>query len=130
MERIYIKWGIDMSVLKKNTKKEFGEIEPKEAFIEIEKNKDNPDFVVLDVRTPKEYSEGHIENANLLNVQSEDFENQLEKLDKDKTYVVYCKAGIRGCKAVDLMEKHGYKEVHNITGGIDKWKSKRLPVTE
>lgn len=118
-----------MSVLK-STKKEFEEIEPKEAFTEIEKNRENPDFVVLDVRTQKEFDEGHIENANLLNVKSRDFENQLERIDKNKKYFVYCKAGIRGCKAVDLMKKHGFKEVHNITGGIDKWKSKRLPVTE
>jgi rhodanese-related sulfurtransferase len=119
-----------MSALKKSTKKEFEEIEPKEAFTILEKNKDNPDFVILDVRTPEEYDEGHIEDANLLNVKSRDFENELEKMDKNKKYFVYCKAGVRGCKAVELMEKHGYGEVHNIAGGIDKWKAKRLPVNE
>lgn len=119
-----------MSVLKKSGKKEFEEIEPKEAFTILEKNRDNPDLVVLDVRTPEEYEKGHIEDANLLNVKSRDFENELEKMDKNKKYFVYCKAGIRGCKAVELMEKHGYSEVHNIAGGIDKWKAKRLPVEE
>lgn len=120
--------GIVMFAAKKSSKKGFEEIEPKDAFNILEKNKDNPDLVVLDVRTPEEYDEGHIEDAYLLNIKSKDFEDELEKMDKDKTYFVYCKAGIRGCKATDLMENHGYKEVHNISGGIDKWKSKRLPV--
>ena len=109
-------------------KKEFEEIEPKEAFTILEKHRDDPNFVILDVRTPKEYDEGHIENAYLLNVKSDSFEDELEKMDKDKKYFVYCKAGIRGCKAADLMEKHGYKEIHNIIGGIDKWKQNRLPL--
>lgn len=119
-----------MSLFKRSTKKGVEEIEPKEAFIEIEKHRNNPDFVIIDARTPEEYSLGHIENAHLLNAQAEDFENKLEKMDKEKKYFVYCKAGRRGNKVVNFMKQHGYKEVHNIAGGIDKWKSKRLPVTK
>lgn len=104
-------------------------MDPKEAFIEIEKHHDNQDFVVLDVRTPKEYQKEHLENARLLDVKSRDFKEKLEKMDKNKQYFVYCKAGKRGCKATELMHEHGYKKVINIAGGIDKWKSKRLPVT-
>ena len=118
-----------MSILKSGSKKDVQEIEPKDAFIEIEKHRDDPDFVILDVRTPDEYSEEHLENAHLLDVRSKEFEDELEKMDKNKKYFVYCKAGLRGCRAVDLMQAHGYKDVHNIKGGIDKWKSKRLPVT-
>lgn len=118
-----------MSILKRSSKKGVEEIEPKEAFIEIEKHRDNPDFVILDVRTPEEYELGHLENSHNMDVRSDDFEDKLEKMDKSKKYFVYCKAGKRGCKAVEKMEKHGYKDVRNITGGIDKWKSKRLPVT-
>ncbi len=117
-----------MSIFKRGTKKEVEEIEPKEAFTEIEKHRDDPDYVILDVRTPKEYAKEHLENANNIDVNSSDFEDEVEKLDKNKKYIVYCKAGVRGCKAVDLMKKHDFKEVNNITGGIDKWKSKRLPV--
>jgi rhodanese-related sulfurtransferase len=119
-----------MSILKRSSKKGIEEIEPKEAFTEIEKHRDDPDFVVLDVRTPKEYEQEHLENAHLLDVKSKDFEDEIEKMDKEKEYFVYCKAGVRGCKAVDLMKNHGYTKVLNITGGIDKWKSKRLPVTK
>jgi rhodanese-related sulfurtransferase len=118
-----------MSIFKRGSKKGVEELEPKEAFIEIEKQRNNPDFVVLDVRTPKEYQNEHLENAKLLDVKSNDFEDKLENMDKDKEYYVYCKAGVRGCNAVEKMQKHGFNKVINITGGIDKWKAKRLPVT-
>ena len=116
-----------MSIFKRS--KKVDEIEPKQAFIEIEKHRNNPNFVLLDVRDPNEYNKEHLENAQLLTVKSTDFEDELEKMDKNKKYFVYCRKGKRGYKAAELMEKHGFKEVYNITGGIDKWKSKRLPVT-
>ena len=116
-----------MSIFKRS-RKVVDEIEPKESFIEIEKNRNNPNFVILDVRDPNEYNKEHLENAHILTVKSPNFEDELEKMDKNKKYFVYCRKGKRGCKAAELMEKHGFNEVHNITGGIDKWKSKRLPV--
>ncbi len=109
-------------------KREFEEIEPKEVFTVLEKHRDNPDFVILDVRTPKEYEEGHIENAYLLNFRSGSFEDELGKMDKTKKYFVYCRTGRRSRKAVELMKENGYSEAHNVIGGIDKWKRNRLPV--
>jgi len=117
-----------MSIFKPGSKKGV-QLEPKEAFTIIEKHRNNPDFVVLDVRTPEEYQKEHLENAKLLDIKSNDFEDKLENMDKDKEYYVYCKAGKRGCKAAEIMHEHGFKKVINITGGINKWKSKRLPVT-
>ena len=117
-----------MSIFKKNTKNDIEEIEPKEAFTILEKNKNDPNYVPLDVRTPKEYDEGHIENATYLNIKSKDFEAELDKLDNNKKYFVYCKSGKRSSKGINLMKKHGFNEIYNITGGIDKWKSKRLPI--
>lgn len=117
-----------MSIFKKSSKKGINEFEPEKAFIEIENHQHNPDFLVLDVRTPKEYQKEHLKNAQLLNVKSSNFEDELEKMDKNKKYFIYCKTGRRGSKAVELMQKHGYKKVFNISGGINKWKSKGLPV--
>ncbi|MDD1774400.1 MAG: rhodanese-like domain-containing protein [Methanobacterium sp.] len=119
-----------MSILKRSSKKGIEEMEPKEAFKEIEKHHNDPGFIVLDVRTPPEYQQEHLENAKLLDVKSSGFEEELEKMDKDKKYFVYCKAGVRGCNAVEKMHEHGFKNVTNIKGGIDKWKTKRLPVNE
>ncbi len=111
-----------------NRKKDFKEIEPKEAFTILEKHRDDSNYIPLDVRTPKEYEEGHIENAEFLNVNSPNFEEELDKLDKNKTYYVYCRSGMRSAKAIKLMEKHGFNEIYNIIGGLQKWKSKRLPI--
>lgn len=117
-----------MSIFKKSTKKNFEDIEPKEAFTILEKHRGDRDYVALDVRTPKEYKDGHIENATFLNVKSKNFEEELEKLDKNKKYFVYCKSGMRSNKGSNLMKKHGFEEVYNIIGGIEKWKASRLPI--
>ncbi len=112
----------------KGGKKEIKEIEPKDAFTLLEKNRDNPDYVVLDVRTPEEYDKGHIENALLLNIKSEDFENEFEQMDKNKKYFIYCKTGRRSDKVASLMNKYGFSEIYHIAGGFEKWKLKRLPI--
>lgn len=117
-----------MSALENIGKSEFKEIEPKEVFTILEKHRGNPDFVVLDVRTPEEYEKGHIENAHLLNAKSDSFEDEIGKMDKNRKYFVYCRTGRKSRKAVELMQKSGYKEAHSIIGGMDKWKRRRLPV--
>ncbi|HTX61091.1 MAG TPA: rhodanese-like domain-containing protein [Methanobacterium sp.] len=117
-----------MSIFKKS-KKKVEELEPKEAFTEIEKHHDNPDFIVLDVRTPKEYNKEHLENAEVLDFKSSNFKEELEKMDPEKNYYVYCRSGRRSLKAVEQMKKQGFQKVFNIKGGINKWKSKRLPLT-
>ncbi|MGD1843570.1 MAG: rhodanese-like domain-containing protein [Thermonemataceae bacterium] len=77
--------------------------------------------IVLDVRTPEEYSEGHLPNAKLINFYDEDFKEQLNQLDKTKTYYVYCKAGGRSTKATELMASQGFTKVYNMEGGFSKW---------
>lgn len=109
-------------------KKHFEEIEPKEAFTILEKHRDDPDYIPLDVRTPEEFKDGHVENALFLNLKSGDFEDELDRLDKNRKYFVYCGRGPRSEKACGLMKKHGFNEIYKITGGFEKWKSKRLPV--
>ena len=118
-----------MLSLFKREKKVIDEIEPEEAYIVIKKENYNPNFIILDVRTHNEYKQEHLKSAHLLNVKSPNFEDELDGMDKNKKYFVYCRRGKRGIIACNLMKKHGYNEVYNITGGINKWKSKKLPVT-
>jgi len=66
-------------------------IRVKDAYTLIQKNKGNPDFVILDVRTPAEFADEHIENAINLDYYSETFRDDLNKLDKTKTYLIYCR---------------------------------------
>lgn len=88
---------------------------------------ENSQPMILDVRTPEEFSEGHIEGAMLTNFLGEDFQKQLEVLDKSKTYVVYCKSGIRQAKAATLMKESGFKHVYLLEGGIDNWMKEGKP---
>lgn len=81
-----------------------------------------PDVVVLDVRTPGEVSEGIINGATLfIDYNSSDFEQQLDGLDKSKTYLVYCRSGNRSGKACHTMLDKGFKQVYNLNGGISAW---------
>lgn len=103
-------------------------ITAKEAFDLIEDRKDDVDFVILDVRTPGEFSEGHIENAINLDYNSETFEAELDQLDKGKTYLMHCKSGGRSAKALTIMEELDFLEVYHLADGIDGWKDEGFPV--
>lgn len=105
-------------------------ITPEEAYILIQENKDNPNFVILDVRTPEEFLGECIENAVNLDYYSDTFKNDLDELDKNKTYLIYCRSGRRSENALNIMKELGFREVYNMSGGIIKWKSEGLPTTK
>jgi rhodanese-related sulfurtransferase len=77
------------------------------------------DVVILDVRTEREYAYGHLENAIVIDIYSRGFKDKISKLDKEKTYYVYCKTGIRSRSAVNYMIKTGFKKVCDLEGGIN-----------
>ena len=106
------------------------DITPQEAFTLIQENQDNPDFVIIDVRTPQEFAEEHIENAANIDFYSETFRGELDNLDKNKTYLIYCRVGGRSGSALNIMAELNFKEVYNILGGINQWKAEGLPTTE
>lgn len=101
-----------------------------EAFTLIEDNRSNPDFVIIDLRTAAEYASGHIEKAINLDYNSENFEDELDELDKDKTYLIYCQTDQLSGKVLDMMEKLGFREVYNLLGGIAWWKKVKLPTVK
>ena len=106
------------------------DITPQEAFTLIQDNQGNPDFVIIDVRTPAEFAGEHIENATNINFYSETFRDTLNTLDKDKTYLIYCQIGGRSGSALDIMAELNFKEVYNILGGINQWKTEGLPTVK
>lgn len=81
----------------------------------------DPAVVVLDVRRPDEYTSGHLANAVLLNYESGTFSQDITKLDKTKTYAVYCHSGRRSGLATTEMAKAGFTHVFNLDGGISNW---------
>lgn len=84
--------------------------------------------VLIDVRTPNELKKGMIKNAVSLDIFRDDFEAEIDKLDKSKTYYVYCAAGGRSGEASELMQKKGFAHVIDLDGGFTKWKNEGLPV--
>jgi rhodanese-related sulfurtransferase len=81
-----------------------------------------PNTLVLDVRTPEEYRQGHIEGARLIDYHSKNFAQQIESLDKNKTYLVYCMKGGRSSNAAQLMADKGFTNVYNLENGFSEWK--------
>lgn len=85
---------------------------------------------VLDVRTPEEYNEGHLADAENLDVtNSKEFDAGLQKLDKSRHYFVYCRSGRRSMKACEIMKSQGF-DVTNLKGGIIAWEKDNLPIVE
>jgi len=84
--------------------------------------------ITLDVRTPGEFNEGHIEGALLVDFQSGNFENEIASLDKSKTYAVYCRSGNRSGQAVKVMSDAGFTDLYNLDGGVIDWASAGLPL--
>ena len=112
------------------TKTTTKDITPQEAFTLIQKNQNNPDFVIIDVRTPEEFAGEHIEQATNIDFYSETFRDTLNALDKNKTYLIYCQVGGRSSSALDIMAELNFKEVYNILGGINQWKAEGLSTVE
>jgi rhodanese-related sulfurtransferase len=86
--------------------------------------------VLLDVRTPDETAKGVIAGATYLDYFRKDFEAEVAKLDKNKTYFIYCAAGGRSGETMDLMSKLGFKRVYNLKGGFTDWKKMKFPVVK
>lgn len=80
---------------------------------------------LLDVRTPKEYAEGHIGEAKNINVlEAETFKKEIATLDKTKPVMVYCKSGKRSQKASQILEEEGFEVIYDLQGGYKAWQSK------
>jgi len=84
----------------------------------IQENNDNPNFVILDVRTPEEYLSGHIENAVNLDYYSNTFGNNLDELDKNKTYLIYCRSGRCSENTLNIMKELDFREAYNCWVGL------------
>lgn len=82
---------------------------------------------LLDVRTPQEYAEGHLEGATNIDIFDPHFLTVAEKtLDKSKPVAVYCRSGRRSADTANLLAANGYT-VYNLTGGILSWQHYRKP---
>lgn len=95
----------------------------------IQERAGRPDFVILDVRTPGEFADGHVAGAVNMDVQAPDFEARLRPLDRAKTYLVYCRTGNRSRGAIQAMERLGFRTVFHMTEGIVGWQRQTFPLS-
>ena len=83
---------------------------------------EQPEAVVLDVRTEEEFESGYIPNAINIDLRiGPGFVDEINNLDKNKSYYVYCRSGARSAQAVQLMRDLGFNETYNLLGGILEW---------
>jgi rhodanese-related sulfurtransferase len=87
------------------------------------------EHTVIDVRTPAEYAAGHVDGAENIDVTAATFEQQVEKLDKDEEYVVYCQSGNRSASAAATMADLGFTEVVDA-GGILSLEAAGAPIVQ
>jgi phage shock protein E len=78
-------------------------------------------LVILDVRTAQEYVLGHLNGSINLDFKSPSFRDEIARLDRDEAYLLYCRTGRRSARAVMLMSSLGFKELYNLTKGIEQW---------
>ena len=88
------------------------------------------DVQLIDVRTPEEYSDGHIENSQNIDFKSPTFGEDILVLDKSKPVIVYCKSGKRSGNSSKILMKAGFAKVYDLEGGILEWKEKGLEVVQ
>lgn len=93
---------------------------------------DNPpaDLVVLDVRTPEEFAEGHLEGAIMIDFYRDDFADQLAELDPDQPYLLYCRSGNRSGSTRAILADLGFVDVADIDGGILGWTEAGLELVQ
>lgn len=95
-------------------------------FEELAKNKGA--VRIIDVRTPDEMAEGHIPNAKNVDYKNDNFKSEIAKLDKNRTYILYCKIGVRSGNAADVMKAAGFTHIYSLHGGIEAWQEAGKPI--
>lgn len=83
---------------------------------------------IIDIRTPNEYSEGHLQNSVNIDYYSADFKTRLSKMDREVPVFVYCKSGMRTRSSLEVFRVLGFKEVYVLSSGLNDWIAAGLPI--
>jgi phage shock protein E len=88
---------------------------------QFEKLRGDKQNIVLDVRTPREFTAGHMPGATNIDFNSPDFDKKIKALDPTRTYLVHCAVGGRSAKACDKLSKLKFNHLYNLEGGMKAW---------
>ncbi len=103
---------------------------PSDAFALIQANHNNPEFVILDVRTPEEFARGHIAGSINLDYYASGFQQELDQLDQSNTCLVYCRSAQLSGMTARIMEELGFMRIYDLDGGILLWQEAGLPLEQ
>lgn len=106
-------------------KQEYNDVTVAEAKALIE---ERPGMVILDVRNPSEFDDGHIEDA--INIPVDYLAGRLDELSKDNELLVYCRTGNRSARAVGILDDNGFTKIFHMDAGITGWIDAGYPVAE
>lgn len=131
MKKIYLCLFIllNISFIMKSQSINKEKINSQEAIKLIQEHQADTNFIILDVRTPDEYKSGHIENSICINFESADFKENVSKLDKIKTYLVYCHGEGRSGAGIKIMKNMGFSNLILLLKGIEGWKENGFKTT-
>jgi rhodanese-related sulfurtransferase len=104
-----------------HSRKTFSDLDPVDARMMIKERLGQPDFVLLDVRTPSEHELLHIPGDVVLDYHDPHFYRDLLRLPHDRTYIVYCSSGARSGRTVELMRELEFPSAFNLAGGLYNW---------
>ncbi len=112
-------WIVTFTTFSQTSLKE--DITCKQALLLIQKHSLDSNFVILDVRTLAEFESGHIERAINIDYKSADFQDKIGQLDKNKAYLVYCKAGVRSAYSIGIMKNLNFNNLYHLFEGMKMW---------
>lgn len=91
---------------------------------------ENQDVTLIDVRTPDEYNDGHLDNAQNIDFYDDNFLTDMQKLNKEEPLYIYCRSGGRSGKAAKQLKDLGFTEVYDLKGGFIDWQKNEFPSTK
>lgn len=105
------------------------DLSAEEGLALIEKNNGNPDFIILDIRTPREYRQGHIPGAISIDYYNPNFKSNIDRLDRGKTYLIYCRSGNRTGRSLKIFAELGFLHIYHLKGGIIDWQANKYELS-
>jgi rhodanese-related sulfurtransferase len=99
-------------------------------FTVLEESRDEGSGVLIDVRTPGEYSNGHAPASVNIDFYGEDFRDRIDNLDRNEVYFLYCRSGNRSGRTLKLMKELGFQNAYSLSGGWMRNSSRLLGLKE
>jgi rhodanese-related sulfurtransferase len=122
--------GFVLTSQSESDSKHFTAVSAKQAANLIDKHNGDSEFVILDIRTPGEFKSGHLAESVLIDFYSQTFAENLSRLDKEKTYLIYCRSGNRSSKSLEIFKKLKFQKVYHMESGIRAWQSEGFSVVK